>query len=102
MAVTKVCGVRRKRTGSVTQLLSETNATIIELADTRRKARHKADLEQKARLQFEKGIQHNINMTETMATSDNDLEANLEMLGHAIGTSLTYLKRQFDARKVTH
>jgi hypothetical protein len=58
-------------------------------------------LEQKARLQFEKGIQHNINMTETLTTSDNDLEANLEMLGHAVGTSLTYLKRRFDARKVT-
>ncbi len=41
-----------------------------------------------------------MNMTETLATSENDLEANLEMLGHAVGTSLTNLKRQFDARKV--
>jgi hypothetical protein len=93
MAVTKVCGVRRKYTGSVTQMMRETNANLVVLGDNRRKGKHKADL------QFNKGVQHNINMTEILASTPSDLEANLELLGHAVGTCLAYLKRQFDARK---
>ncbi len=99
MAVTKVCGVRRKYTGSVTQMMRETNANLVVLGDNRRKAKHKADMEQKAKLQFNKGVQHNINMTYILANTPSDLEANLELLGHAVGTCLAYLKRQFDARK---
>jgi hypothetical protein len=38
-------------------------------------------------------------MTEKLVNSETDLEANLEMLGHAVGASLTFLKWQFDARK---
>ncbi len=38
-------------------------------------------------------------MTEVLAQTMADLEAQLQMLGHAVGTSLAYLKRQFDARK---
>ena len=38
-------------------------------------------------------------MTEVLATTPADLNANLELLGHAVGTSLAYLKRQFAARK---
>jgi hypothetical protein len=38
-------------------------------------------------------------MTEVLAQTMADLEAQLEMLGNAVGTSLAYLKRQFDARK---
>ena len=99
LAVTKVCGVRKRRTGSVTIIMREANANVIELADTRRKAKHKADMEQKARTHLNKGIQHNINMTEELVNSETDLEANLEMLGHGVGASLTFLKRQFNARK---
>ena len=99
MAVTRVCGVRKRRTGSVTQLMRDTNANLMVLGDNRRKAKHKADMEQKAKLQFNKGVQHNINMTEVLATTPADLNANLELLGHAVGTSLAYLKRQFAARK---
>ena len=98
LAVTKVCGVRKRRTGSVTIIMREANANVIELADTRRKAKHKADMEQKARTHLNKGIQHNINMTEELVNSETDLEAHLEMLGHAVGASLTFLKRQFNAR----
>jgi hypothetical protein len=79
--------------------MREANANVIKLANTRRKAKHKADLEQKARTQLNKGIQHNINMTEILVGSVTDLEANLEMLDHAVGASMTFLKRQFDARK---
>ncbi len=39
-------------------------------------------------------------MTELLASSKEDLEAQLAMLEYAVGTSLSYLKRQFDARKV--
>ncbi len=99
MAVTKVCGVRLINTGSVTKMMRETNANLMVLGDNRRKAKHKADMEQKAKLQFNKGVQHNINMTEILATTTSDLEANLELLGHAVGTSFSYLKRQFAARK---
>ncbi len=45
LAVTKVWGVRKRRTGSVTIIMREANANVIELADTRRKAKHKADME---------------------------------------------------------
>jgi hypothetical protein len=79
--------------------MREANANLILLANIRRKAKNKADLEQKARTQVNKGIQHNINMTEILVTSVTDLEANHEMLDHAVGASLTFLKRQFDARK---
>jgi hypothetical protein len=91
-AVTKVCRVRKRRTGSVTRIMREANANVIKLANTRRKAKHKADLEQKARTQLNKGIQHNINMTEILVGSVTDLEANLEMLDHAVGASMTFLK----------
>ncbi len=40
-----------------------------------------------------------MNMTEILAATPSDLNANLELLGHAVGTSLAYLKRQFAARK---
>ncbi len=99
MAVTKVCGVRRKNTGSVTQMMRATNASLAEQGDRRRKEKHKEDLIQRAKKQFNKGVQHNINMTEVLAQTMADLEAELEMLGRAVGTSLAYLKRQFDARK---
>lgn len=99
-AVTKICGVRRKNTGSVTQLLRDTNAALIAAEDELRKEKHAAELVQKAKLQFKKGVKHNNNMTEILASSKEDLEAQLAMLDHAVGTSLSYLKRQFDARKV--
>jgi hypothetical protein len=49
MAVIKVCGVRRKNTGSVTQLMRDTNASLAEQGDSRRKAKHKEDLILKAK-----------------------------------------------------
>ncbi len=102
LAVTKVCGVRRVNTGSVTQLMRNTNAQLIAEGDEHCKAKHKADLEQKARLQLKKGVQHNKNMTEVLALTQDAVEAHLTTLGHSVGTSLAYLKRQFDARKVYH
>lgn len=98
LAVTKLCGVRKHRTGLVTLLMREDNARLIVLADIRRKARHQAELAQKARTQQKKGIQHNINITQVLVHSQRDLEAHLEVLGHAVGASLAYLKRQFDSR----
>ncbi len=83
--VTRVCGVRKRKTGSVTQLMRDTNANLMVLGDNRRKAKHKADMKQKA---INKGVQHNINMTKNLATTPADLNANLELLGHAVGTSL--------------
>ena len=102
LAVTKVCGVRRVKTGSVTQLMRDTNAHLIAEGDEHRKAKHKADLEQKARLQLRKSVQHNKNMTEVLALTQDAVEAYLTTLGNSVGTSLAYLKRQFDARKVNH
>ncbi len=100
MKITKICGVRRKNTGTVTQLLRDTNAALITAEDELRKEKHSVELVQKAKLQFKKGVKHNSNMTEILASSKEDLEAQLAMLDHAVGTSLSYLKRQFDARKV--
>jgi hypothetical protein len=65
-----------------------------------RKEKHAAELIQKAKLQFKKDVTHNNNMTEILASSKEDLEAQLAMLDYAVGTSLSYLKRQFDARNV--
>ncbi len=75
---------------------------LIAEGDEHRKAKHKADLEQKARLQFRKGVQHNKNMTEVLALTQDAIEAHLTTLDHSVGTSPAYLKRQFDARKVYH
>jgi hypothetical protein len=55
-AVTKICGVRRKNTGTVTQLLRDTNAALIAAEDALRKEKHAAELVQKANLQFKKGV----------------------------------------------
>ena len=82
--------------------MRNTNVLLIAEGDEHRKAKHKADLEQKARLQFRKGVQHNKNMTEVLALTQDAVEAHLTTLGHSVGTSLAYLKRQFDARKVYH
>ena len=99
IAVTKVCGVRKVKPGLVTQLLRGHNAINIMRADELRKASHLADLEKKARQHLKKGIAHNKNLEEPLAESKEALAANLEMLGNAVGTSLAYLKRQFDARE---
>jgi hypothetical protein len=99
IAVTKVCGVRRVRPGVVTELLRENNTTNVIRADTLRKASHLADLEKKARQHLKKGITHNMNLEEPLAESKEALADYLEVLGNAVGTSLAYLKRQFDARE---
>ncbi len=39
-------------------------------------------------------------MTEVLALTQDAVEAHLATLGNSVGTSLAYLKRQFDARKV--
>ena len=39
-------------------------------------------------------------MTEVLALTQDAVEAHLTTLGNSVGTSLAYLKRQFDARKV--
>jgi hypothetical protein len=41
-AVTKICGVRRKNTGNVTQLLHATNESLIAAEDVLRKENHSA------------------------------------------------------------
>ncbi len=75
-----MCGVRRRNTGTVTQLLRNTTAAIIELGDEKQKAKHKADIIQKAKLQLKKGATHNNNMTEILAKSKEELKGHLTML----------------------
>jgi hypothetical protein len=58
-AITKLCGTRRRKTGAVTILLREKCAHDTVLADDRRKARMKAELEKKARAHLKKGITFN-------------------------------------------
>jgi hypothetical protein len=99
LAVSKACGVRKVKSGVVTGLLRGQNATNIMRADELRKASHLADVEKKARQHFQKGIAHNKNLEEPLAESKEALAAHLEVLGNAVGTSLAYLKRQFDARE---
>ncbi len=55
-AITRVCGIRQRRTGAVTILLREKCAQDILLADERRKTRMKAELDKKARLHLKKGL----------------------------------------------
>jgi gas vesicle protein len=98
-AVTKLCGVRKVRPGKVTAILRADNASKTLRADKLRKASQAEELERKARQHLKKGIAHNINMEEPLATSKDDVTQHLEMLGNAVGTSLAYLKRQFDARE---
>jgi hypothetical protein len=58
-AVTKLCGTRRRKTGAVTILLRDKCARDTLMADDRRKARMKADLDKKARAHLKKGITFN-------------------------------------------
>jgi hypothetical protein len=98
-AVTKLCGTRRVNTGTVTTLLRAKSASDTLLADERRKARMEAEQARKARQHLKKGIKFNQNMEEPLAVSPEDLEDELELLGHAKLTSYAYLKRQFYARE---
>ncbi len=113
-AVTKLCGTRVVNTGKVTALLRAKCASDTQLADARRKARMQAELARKARQHLKKeynltrtwkshlkkGIKLNQNMEEPLAVSPQDLEDELELLGHAkLLTSYAYLKRQFSARE---
>ncbi len=68
-------------------------------ADKLRQSCHNAEIERKARQHLKKGIAHNKNMEEPLAESKDHLVQHLDMLGNAVGTSLAYLKRQFDARE---
>ena len=124
-AVTKVCGVRRVMPGTVTALLRNKYATDTVLADERRQAHAIAEQERKARGHVKKGITFNTvrppknftlhlrfhdpnlnsylpstqNMEEPLAESSQDLEDQLEIMGHAKMISYAYLKRQFSARE---
>ncbi len=60
LAVTKVCGTRRVKPGTVTALLREKCALDTLNADERQNARMQADLDKKARAHMKKGIKFNI------------------------------------------
>jgi hypothetical protein len=98
VAVTKFCGVRVIKPGTVTQLLRELNTVNVVRADELRRANQKAELDRKARQHSNKSIVHNRNMEEELVGSKANVEAHLAALGNATGASLNYLKRQFDAR----
>jgi hypothetical protein len=90
--------VRKVKPGVVTELLRGNNATNVMRADERRKASHIADLEKKAGQHLKEGIAHNKNLEEPLTEPKEALTDNLEVLGNAVGTSLAYLKRKFEAR----
>ena len=60
LAVTKVCGTRRVKPGTVTALLREKCALDTLNADERQNARMLADLDKKARVHMKKGIKFNM------------------------------------------
>ena len=60
LAVTKVCGTRRVKPGTVTALLRDKCTLDTLNADTRRNARMLDDLEKKARAHMKKGIKFNM------------------------------------------
>jgi hypothetical protein len=59
LAVTKLCGTRRRRPGLVTTLMRDQYAVDTERANNRRKAHMQADLDRKAREHLKKGIKFN-------------------------------------------
>ena len=59
LAVTKLCGTRRKRPGLVTTLMRAQHIVDTERANNRRKAHMQTDLDRKARGHLKKGIKFN-------------------------------------------
>jgi hypothetical protein len=84
-AVTKVCGVRRVKKGTVTVLLDKVYDTNIENAALRRETKRLDGIEEQRRKDATKGVKFNTAMNESLAPDKQSLEAHMEMLGNAKG-----------------
>ncbi len=99
-AVTKVCGVRRVKKGTVTMLLDKVFDTNCENAALRREKKRLDGIEEQKRKDATKGVKFNTAMTETLAPDELSLEAHLDMLGNAKSVCVVYLQAQYRARKM--
>jgi hypothetical protein len=84
-AVTKVCGVRRVKKGTVTMLLDKVYDTNCENAALRRETKRFDGIEEQRRKYATKGVKFNTAMTESLAPDQLSLEAHMQMLGNAKG-----------------
>ena len=85
IAVTKLCGVRRIKTGSITRLLDEIHVSKKEQSLLRREAKRLEGIEEQKRKDATKGVKFNTAMEETLAQDEEALDAHMEMLGHGKG-----------------
>ncbi len=83
--VTKVCGVRRVKKGTITMLLDKVYDTNCDKAAHRRETKRLDGIEQQRRKDASKGVKFNTAMTEALAPDQLSLEAHMEMLGKAKG-----------------
>ena len=84
-AVTKVCGVRRVKTGTVTMLLDKVYDTNCANAALRRETKRLDGIEEQRRKDATKGVKFNTAMNESLAPDKLSLEAHMLMLGNAKG-----------------
>jgi hypothetical protein len=84
-AVTKVCGVRRVKKGTVTILLDKVYDTNCENAALRRETKRLDGIEEQRRKDATKGVKFNTAMNESLAPDKLSLEAHIKMLGNAKG-----------------
>jgi hypothetical protein len=86
-AVTKLCGVRRIKPGSITRLLDEIHDSRTEQSFERREAKRQEGIEEQKRKDETKGVKFNTSMEESLAQDEQALDAHMEMLGHGKGKS---------------
>ena len=84
-AVTKVCGVRRVKTGTVTMLLDKVYDTNCANAALRRETKRLDGIEEQRRKDATKGVKFNTAMNESLAPDKLSLEAHMQLLGNAKG-----------------
>jgi hypothetical protein len=87
IAVTKLCGVRRVKPGSITSLLDEIHESRTEQSFERREAKRLERIEEQKRKDATKGVKFNTAMEESLAQDEQALDAHMEMLGHGKGKS---------------
>jgi hypothetical protein len=86
-AVTSLCGVRRVKKGKVTIFLDSVYSVNTVVAAERRERKRIEGIAEQQRKDAAKGVRFNTAMEETLAQNAHAIEAHLEMLGHAKGTS---------------
>ena len=84
-AVTKVCGVRRVKTGTVTMLLDKVFDTNCANAALRRETKRLDGIEEQRRKDATKGVKFKTATNESLAPDKLSLEAHMLMLGNAKG-----------------